>query len=118
MAFGRTSIRRCLTYGVNSAPPLATTANDDTSAMPFSMAATSGLAIASPTTVTAITFSRSMVRTTSSASKWSTTEGKTTVCPVVIAVMTLHCAAPWISGGRIISLLPGARGHRCHDLIE
>ena len=47
-----------------------------------------------------------MVRTTSSASKWSTTEGKTTVWPVVIAVITLHCAAPWISGGRIISLVP------------
>ena len=56
-------------YGVSSAPPLATTANDDTSAMPFSIAATRGRAIASPTTVTVITFSRSMVRTTSSASK-------------------------------------------------
>ena len=37
IAFGRTSIRRCLTYGVSSAPPLATTASDDTSAMPFSI---------------------------------------------------------------------------------
>ena len=45
IAFGRTSIRRCLMYGVSSAPPLATTANDDTSAMPFSMAATRGRAI-------------------------------------------------------------------------
>ena len=36
-----------------------------------------------------------------------TTDGKMTVCPVVIAVITLHCAAPWISGGRIINLLPG-----------
>lgn len=60
-----------------------------------------------------MTFSRSMVRTTSSASKWSTTVGKTTVWPVVIAVITLHWAAPWISGGRIISLVPGPDAARC-----
>ena len=107
MALGRTSIKRCLTNGVSNAPPLATTASDDTSAIPFSMAATKGRAIASPTTVTTETFSRSMVRTTSSASKWSTTVGKTTDCPLVSAVITLHWAAPWISGGRIINLVPG-----------
>ena len=53
-----------------------------------------------------------MVRTTSSASKWSTTEGKTTDCPVVSAVITLHCAAPWISGGRIINLVPALPASR------
>ncbi len=76
------------------------------------MAAASGRAIASPTTVTAITFSRSMVRTTSSASNRLVIVGNTTDWPVVIAIMTAHCAAPCISGGRIMSLVSGASATR------
>ena len=85
--------------------------------MPRSIAAASGRAIASPTTVTAITFSRSIVRTTSSASKRSVTVENTTDCPVVIAVMTAHCAAPCISGGRIISLDSGALRDAFGDVL-
>ena len=46
---------------------------DGLSALVRSMASASGRAIASPTTVTARIFSRSMVATTSSTSRWSNT---------------------------------------------
>ena len=36
----------------------------------------------------------------------------TTDWPVVSAVMTPHCAAPWISGGSIMILMPGLAAAR------
>ena len=104
---GLMSMRRCLAVGVSSAPPLATTASDDTSAVPRSMASAIGRAIASPTTVNRHHLLPLDRATTSSASKWLDAVGNTTVWPVVSAVMTAHCAAPCISGGRIKILVPG-----------
>ena len=104
---GLTSMRRCLAVGVSKAPPLATAANDDRSAELRSMASAIGRAIASPTTCTASTFSRSIVSTTSSASKRLGVAENTTDWPVVSADITLHCAAPCISGGRVKILAPG-----------
>ena len=51
MPFGRVLIKRSLIDGVSSAPPLAIATSDETSAVAFSIAARSGRAIASPTTV-------------------------------------------------------------------
>ena len=109
---GLASMRRCLAVGVSCAPPLATTASEDRSAVVRSNASASGRAIASPTTVTASTFSRSIVATTSSTSRWLVTGENTTDWPVFIAVKTAHCAAPCISGGNTISVVPGESVHR------
>ena len=107
MAFGRTSIKRCLTNGVSKAPPLAMTASDDTSAIPFSMAATKRAShrIADHgdhRNLFPLDGANDFV-----GIQMVDDGGKTTVCPLVSAVITLHWAAPWISGGRIINLVPG-----------
>ncbi|SHW70040.1 Uncharacterised protein [Mycobacteroides abscessus subsp. abscessus] len=106
IALGRAATSRPFTAGVNSAPPLATMTSEVGSWLPSaiasSIAVTRGRAMASPTTVAIAIFSRAMVSTISLALKPSTSLANTMVWPLLMPVITPHCAAPCISGGRII----------------
>ena len=53
--------------------------------------------------VMVLAFSRSTVDHTSSGSTRRVSSGKTSVAPCAISMKQAHCAAPCMSGGRIMS---------------
>ena len=93
--------------GVSRAPPFAITASDDTSAEPLfdGVGNRSGHRIADDLNgqnLLPLDRLHDLVGVESAC-----VVGNTTVCPVVRAVMTAHCAAPCMSGGSVKILVPG-----------